>query len=242
MQSLSLLLLFIQSVTSTLISDIFYRDIGLAHYTVYPIDPGNATKIAETETRLKSLNSDADVLPKQGQNGFATWSITSKRGDLQNAISALEGVSHVEHEDLRLEDQSTTSKRSELARRDTVKYMASANESSDAQKTEEFLKTMVQSNTKFYQFLDDDGTILGWGDLALDSDAQKAVEDYEGIEGPLAIDEVEEDRVLPTRGWSQFSHTRSESFENGKTLFARAGTWQKQEKADKALVMDSQYP
>lgn len=224
MQFLSLLLLFIQPVTSTLTSDICYGHLSLTHYNVYPIDPGNATNIADTEIRLKSLDSDADVLPKQGQNGFATWSITSKHGDLQHELSALEGVSHIEHEDIRLEDQPTTSKRSELVRRDTVKYMASANESSDAQKTEEFIKTIVQSNTKFYQFLDDDGTILGWGDLALDSDARKAVEYYEGIEGPLAIDEVEEDRVLPTRDWSHFSQMRSESFEVEKALFARAGT------------------
>jgi hypothetical protein len=171
----------------------------MTRYTIYPIDPGDTTKIAETEALLKDLDSDAEILPDQGPDGLTTWTYTSKYADLQNTIGALAGISLVKKEVVQLEDQSTTSKRSQLVRRDVLKYVASAKEDFDPKKTEEFLDIRVQANSEYYQFLDDDGTtILGWGGLALDEVAEKAVEEYGGIEEGLAIDEVVLDRVLPT--------------------------------------------
>lgn len=90
------------------------------------------------------------------------------------------------------------SKRSEADRenQDVGTYMASANPSSDIQKTEEFLKSKVQSGTSFYQFTNDDGTVIGWGNLTLNAAAVDALDNYEGIEGHLMIDEVVDLRAV----------------------------------------------
>jgi hypothetical protein len=72
MQFLVVLLLFFQTVTSLVTSDLLYRDLGMTRYIIYPIDPGDTTKIVETEDLLKSLDSDAEILLDQGADGLTT--------------------------------------------------------------------------------------------------------------------------------------------------------------------------
>ena len=75
-------------------------------------------------------------------------------------------------------------------RQDIQKHISSAAESVNTEVTEEFLRSRIQSGTEFRRFLDDGGTTgLGWGDLALDEEAASAVEEHEGIEYPLGVQE-----------------------------------------------------
>jgi hypothetical protein len=208
-----ILLLFIQAATSSLISDIWSRKLDPIRYIVVPTDPANAAQIAQTEALFKNLDHNAEVIPKNTLGGTTVWILKSNNARLKDDLSALEGVSLVEQE-----------ASSKLVRRDVLKYIASARVSSNIEDTEGFLNSRVQGGTGYRRILDDDGTtILGWAGLALDDEAAKAVEEYNGIEYPLGVEAYTHKRVLPS------------------ALSARAETWVKQEKADKALVMDSQF-
>jgi hypothetical protein len=210
-----LFLLFIQAVTSSLVSDMWSRNFATICYTVVATDPTNAAQVAQTKAQLKNLDDNAEIIPKRTPEGTTVWLFESNNADLKDVISGFEGVDLVEQE-----------ARSELIRRDDVrKYIASANETSNnIEETEGFLDSKHQGDTKYQRILDGNGTtVLGWKSLSLTDDGAKAVVKYKGIAYPLGIEEYTEDRVLPSK------------------LSARAETWVKQENADKALVMDSQF-
>jgi hypothetical protein len=191
------------------------RNVDPIRYTVVATDPTNAAQVAQTEAQLKNLDDDAEIIPKRTPEGTTVWLFKSNNVDLKEVISSVEGVDLVEQE-----------VPSKLIRRDDVKkYIASANETgNNIEETEGFLNSKHQGDTNYRQILDDDGTtVLGWKGLFLTNDGAKAVVEYKGIAYPLGIEEYTEDRVLPSK------------------LSARAETWVKQENADKALVMDSQF-
>jgi hypothetical protein len=136
--------------------------------------------------------------------------LNSDNAELEDVLRGLEGVSYVEKE-VSLE----------LTCRDVLKYIASAMESGNIGDLETFLNTKVQGGTKYRRVLDYDGTtVLGWAGLALDEEVTKAVEEHEGIEYPLGIEQFTPKRLMPL------------------ALSARAETGKKQEKADKALLTD----
>jgi septum formation inhibitor MinC len=70
------------------------------------------------------------------------------------------------------------------SRRKPDTYIAYAAEGSDTKKTDAFLKSQIQPNTRLYTLTDDDdeNEINAWFNLHLDADAKAAVQSYEGIE------------------------------------------------------------
>jgi hypothetical protein len=133
------------------------------------------------------------------------------------------------------------SKRSEIVARDTQLYDAMAKEGSGVKKIEEFLKTKVKNPDQIMQN-DWDGHVTGWYDLELDTEAKKAVEEHEGIENVDIMKEAQWFRALPKNDWSSYSPGIMHNLlGHDDVMLKRSGEWEKQEKADKALIMDSQY-
>jgi hypothetical protein len=169
-----------QAVTSSLISNTWSRNLHSIRYTVEPTDSTNAAQTAQTEALLKNLDDIAEVIPKRTADGVAVWLLKSDNAELEDVLRGLEGVSYVEKE-----------VSSELTRRAVLKYIVSAMESGNIEDTEAFLDSKIQSGTKYRRILDDDETtVLGWANVTLDEEAANAVEEHEGIEYPLGIDEV----------------------------------------------------
>jgi hypothetical protein len=71
--------LLAQAATSSLISDLWTRDPGMATYNVYPKEPIDATSFAKTETILRSEYGDRVHHLREGELADL-WIITSKRG------------------------------------------------------------------------------------------------------------------------------------------------------------------
>jgi hypothetical protein len=150
-------------------------------------------------------------------------------------------------------------------RRDTPTYRCLAKNASDTdavKRTEEFLRSKVQPGSKFYYYKNN-GQVRGWWRLALDDDAKKAVQDYEGIKyfklggiqlqdflalpaqdvssSKSELQEPTNPRHISREGTTQTLpfgyHSR---FEEGSVV-KRGEEWKKQERAAKSLVMNSQY-
>lgn len=68
-----------------------------------------------------------------------------------------------------------------IAPRDDVLYVALARNTSDIPKTEDFIKSKIRKGTSIYQ-MQSRGETIGWGDLSLDPEAKKDLENYDGIE------------------------------------------------------------
>lgn len=238
---LHLLLFFFQTVACTFSADFFGSETKMFSYTVYPTDPSNVAKITETETLLKNLDRDAEFSSKPGQDGSVIWTIVSSQTDLINAISAVEGVRHVEQ---KMSNRIELPEGSRLVRRgEEIIYMVTENTSVDTLQTEQFLKTKVKLGTTFKRYLSDDGTeSIASNLLVLDEDAQKAVLAHKGVVRPLFAGGREKDQALPAEDRSPHVKEYSKMLIEKKKLLARAGDWQKQENADDALKTVSQYP
>jgi hypothetical protein len=117
-----------------------------------------------------------------------------------------------------------------LARRDVRSYTATANDSSDVADLEKFVKSKIQPGKEgAIKPLILNGKTFGWTGLALDDAAKEEIASHEGVLGIKESLERRNNRALPKEDWSQ-------------KLTRRAGRWLKQDEADLALVVDSQYP
>lgn len=105
--------------------------------------------------------------------------------NLQNALDVLQGIHHVirEEKDEEKDPLAELSKRSNINRQDFAMYVVRANESIDALKTEQFLKTKVYGNKELRRIMDpENGDLIGWTGVALDFEAKEAVIHNEGID------------------------------------------------------------
>lgn len=259
---------FLSIFASGLSSDITARSVGTTTYTVRPVDRANTY---ETEQLLRSRYGEENVITNRYNGIFMSWTITSPNSQLAGAIEALEGVQNVDskhenhdqdHHQLRArdagssppvvedkqtpatqpqgEDLSLRSAPVELDRRDVPWYVCLAN-NTDVQKTEEFLNSKIQTGTKYLQ-MRSGKEVLGWWKLYLDDDAKKAVEAYEGIRGfRPGGDKIKEFRAISSSNEPQPSNDSGGLTAKDRPWERRSGSWIKQENADKALVMDSQY-
>jgi hypothetical protein len=234
------LLLFAQAATSSLMSNLWTRgtNSNMKRYIVHPTDSSDTTKQLQTRALLGSKYGDKLQTFKDG-DASDIWVIVSVRDDLQNDISMTEGVHRVtvEEEDL----FPATLKRDEPVG-EVHSYMVARNTSIPVQQTEEFLKSQVRADTSFRQLIKKGQTeVRGWAGLMLDEAAVKKVENYEGVIEKLVNDECGSWRVLPHEEQVPRLHKASRTPGADTNLFVRAGKWGKQEHADWALKMDSQY-
>ncbi len=194
------LLLFIQIVTSASISNTWSRisSPSSTSYTVYPSDLSNQTQLHNTEVLLGNLFPGSTIQLDYDHSINLAWCITSDQDHLQETLIALEGVRNVELGFRRDEAEATLTARSQLFRRDLKYYAIAAKPGSDVQATKEFLKTKVQDNQEIYDYLDDQGTIVGWGHLAIDNSVVQEVENYEGVQAPLMREDDDDLRAIST--------------------------------------------
>jgi hypothetical protein len=215
----------------------------MTHYIVTPVDSSDALK---TEALLKDQYSDTSVTTNRKDDITISWSIASSDGELAAAIGALEGVRTVEKQDkgsLPTDDvQPLEPRKDGLFRRDVQKFEALANKQVDPQETEAFLKSKVLNGHPVMQLTARDDSVVGWFNLALDPDAKKTVEDHKGVSIIRPARKIVDFRALDVRQESPVNTYTEHGFtRKSKALFPRANEWVKQEKADKALVMDSQF-
>ncbi|KAH7392248.1 peptidase S8/S53 domain-containing protein [Phaeosphaeria sp. MPI-PUGE-AT-0046c] len=190
-----------------------------------------------------------------------SWTITSSNNKLAGVIEALEGVQSVNskhrsrdqsdhtlqardagspHPVARDPESSVSSEPVELVRRDVPWYSCLAN-NTDIQKTEDFLKSKIQPGSR-YLYIKSGKEILGWWKLYLDDDAKKAVEAYEGITGLRpGGSKIEWFRAISSGKQLQPPLRSVDLAARNHLLDRRSGTWTKQQNADKALIMNSQY-
>jgi len=215
-------------------------------YIVYPINPTQTVETSKTEAALKELPDVASVTPNQHNDNeqphvIDSWSVTTKHStDITAVLSALEGVHLVEHQEP-FTDPAREPEHPDVVRRDEFqRYVAMAKNDTDTQKTEDFLKSKVQSGTEFYPF-ELKGRTVGWYGVMLNSGAKDEVQKYDGVK-ILKLDEKKVlFRALPAPGWSQNPPHTGRPLEQRSGLMSRDGTWVKQANADKALNMDSQF-
>lgn len=249
---------FLLAFASELPSDITARSVGTTTYTVRPIDRANTY---ETEAILKSRYGEENVVTNRYNGIFMSWTITSPDSQLAGAIEALEGIQNVDskhenhhqnHHPLRardagsshpvVEDEQTPAirARERLMRRDNIWYSCLAN-GTEIEKTEEYLKSKVQQGSEVLR-LTIRGKIIGWYRLFLDDNAKREVEAYEGIRFLKDnVQKVEEFRAVTKEDRLHPLPKSHESPQISRDRNRRSGTWEKQQNADKALVMDSQY-
>jgi hypothetical protein len=244
---LSPVLLCIQFVHPVLCSspssDLWLRSTitGGLRYSVYPNDVTNTVQTVETGALLQTLCGSANVVTVEQDDVIDSWIIDAKNDShVLQAIAALEGVSRIEQQN-DTESPSDTTEHRKLAIRDLPHYEAYAKNGTDTQKTEEFLQSQVPEGTKILQYKDD-GKVVAWYRFSLSPEAKEAVENYEGIEKLYTASTKRYNRALPANTNPSTLLPTSKTLSESDALWRRSGTWVKQEKADKALVMDSQFP
>lgn len=211
--------------------------------TVYPEHPTQLAGTSATETRLKTLCGDENVTrdpPASNTDGlpFHAWKVMVMNDrNLTGIISGFEGVRLVKEDHIRRPSPPL------LRRNDVGIYRALANQSVDIRKTEDFLKSKIQSGTTLYQAWGGDD-IVGWRNLFLDVEAKKAVEEHEGIEAVIVGGEkTVAFGVLPATDPMRLFNSTDKDDRKSATLSRRAdATWIKQYDADNALFQDSAYP
>jgi len=233
------------ATASNLSPNLWSRGPGVTSYIVYPIDPTQIVETAKTGAALKALANVVSVSPNRRDDDelhqvVYSWDVTSAdSSDLKITLGAVEGVRAVQQKP---QANQTTVAPSllELKRRDIQNYTALANLTEDVQKTEEFLKSKVQSGTKIASMKNGD-KLVGWWQLSLAPDAFKAVKDYVGIKAIRATEEGRNFRVLPPDDQGNLPRQAGEEPVDEQALSRRAEQWEKQKDADKALNMDSQF-
>jgi hypothetical protein len=132
-----------------------------------------------------------------------------------------------------------------LIRRDDFDvYQAIADNTTDPQITEDFLKSKVQQGRSVQRLTRHwkDNSIIGWSALYLDPAALKEVQAHDGIKSIKLEGKLVDFRALSIRDTSQYrAHVTHMQIKEDVSLSRRASEWTKQNKADKALVMNSQY-
>lgn len=128
------------------------------------------------------------------------------------------GVVHDDvEEDKSLGSASTTRSQhdhiAQIARGDVRSYTAVANESTNVEDLEKFVKSKIQPGQEgAIKPLTRDGKTFAWANLALDDAAKEEIAIHEGVLGIVEDLEVHNNRALPGKDWSQ-------------KLTRRAGKW-----------------
>jgi len=158
----------------------------MTYYTVLPIDATRTAETTRTQAALKELCGKANVTPDKSEDG----------DNMPNIITS--------------KPQSNSLDRSRLVRPDDIKiYMVSTN-TTDVQGLEDFLKSKIQGDTKFYQNTLA-GKLLGWYNLALTMEGAEAIKAHKDIKGIRVEGKLELFRALPSPAES-------------RNLIPRAGT------------------
>jgi hypothetical protein len=244
MRFLGLFLLFAEAAISASITDLWHRGAVMVHYTVYPIDSGDAIATTEIEASLKDLDTNVNITPTREGDLLITWSIISIRSDLQDSIIAIKGVRHVER-NISPHASATTKVRrsSELPRREIGSYMCLAKNPSEAEEIEKWLRTKIQPDQgKRINQMVRRNKVVGWAGLVLDDSARAEVEDHPGLQYFREDLETHQDRARAPESWPQPGLVTPRTANTEKEPNTRSGTWVKQADADAALAVDSQYP
>jgi hypothetical protein len=218
----------------------------------YTVMATNDSDVKKTEDFLKSkVQSGTEIFQHSWGGVVSGWFNAALDADAKKEVEGHEGVKRVKMmREFEFFDQPSIEKESqpepehkELLRRDVEIYMALANTSVDTSKTEAFLQSKVQQNIRsLYPLKDENDAVVGWVHLALDAAAKEEVQNHEGIRDIQVGKKLVDFRALSTRGWMPSKrHITHETIERDHALHPRAEKWAKQRKADKALVMDSQY-
>jgi hypothetical protein len=260
MQPFLLLLLLAYSVTSTFTSavtpNILGRGVAMTSYTITPLD---STNTANIESRLNQYYDDSNIVTNRQDGRIVSWTLTSSNQDVVSLFESIEGVRSVEphyalgempRRELAAHDQSEPHKISaygtindsdDLSKRDVPTYMALAANDSDTKQTEAFLKSKVQQPDGIIRLQWRGEEVMGWYNLFLDDKALEEVRSYEGIKQVKVPRKFEDFRYLPSNDRLKLRQKKRKLLDSDAVLARRAGSWEKQDRADKALVMDSQY-
>jgi hypothetical protein len=165
-------------------SEIVYRDTQF-----YRALPADGTNVTTTEEFLRSkVKNPNDILHHSWDDEITGWYNLELDSETKKEVEAYEGIKAMRVR-AKLEQFTAPAKdipqpgekRTGLALRDIQWYNASVAKESDVQKTKDFLKSKVQNGTQVFT-QEWNGIISGWFNLALDAEAKKEVEEYEGIE------------------------------------------------------------
>jgi hypothetical protein len=101
----------------------------------------------------------------------------------------------------------------------------------------------LQHKTQLYPIKKWDGEsqVLGWYRLPLDANVKLAVEQHEGIQSVKPTTFMQDFRALPAYEEPQYVRSVQRRVVKDTKLSALDGKWEKQERADKTLRMDSQW-
>lgn len=157
-----------------------------------------------------------------------------EQSDLTPTVHGTEDVPTVE------DGTPSGSSHPELARRDFEWCSLLVKNTSDVKEVEDLLKTKIQSGSSYYPFRRRE-EVFGFWHLMLDADAQKAVQEHDGIHYfKVGTTKLNLYRALPD---PKPVIPRKEEWALGKKnhLTPRAGDWVKQLTRDKSMLMDSQY-
>jgi hypothetical protein len=161
-----------------------YRDTQF-----YRALPADGTNVTTTEEFLRSkVKNPNDILHHSWDDEITGWYNLELDSETKKEVEAYEGIKAMRVR-AKLEQFTAPAKdipqpgekRTGLALRDIQWYNASVAKESDVQKTKDFLKSKVQNGTQVFT-QEWNGIISGWFNLALDAEAKKEVEEYEGIE------------------------------------------------------------
>lgn len=206
-----------------------------------------SVKWQETEEFLKSkVRNGIKFFPIPdwyGKNEVSGWFHVALDPDAKAAVEQYEGVLDVSTTTF-IQDSKARDKSIELSRRDKGKtFVVIANASVPWQKTEEFLRSKIRAGTEIFPMKDwtDKSQVYGWFPAALDPDAKAAVEQYEGVKRVKPSTFMQDFRAIPASDRPNPSQNRYQVQNKRTKLSTRDGKWEKQEQADKALVMDSQF-
>lgn len=257
------------AVASDLPPDIMARSAGITTYTVTAVNRANTYETetllkgtyGESNVVTERYNGIFMAWKVTSSDGQLAGDIEALSGvqkvesdrvphdqDRKGAPpSEVENNAHLPRSTVQQGDLSSQSAREELDRRDGEfeRYQAFANETVDIGKTEEFLKTKVQKGRTVQPMLRwRDKKLIGWTNIVLDAAALKEVQDHEGIESITM-----EQKIAPFRATPPYKAHQSQEDTTMTTgllgkmwkLVRRGLKWVKQSKADKALVMNSQY-
>jgi len=267
MQFLLVLLLCAQSVVSTLTPDISpdpsRRGLGATasadlpssgstdHPDLVSGDIQNYTAVAnlaedvqKTEEFLKSKVRPGIEIRylREGGKVVGWWRLALDFESFET-VKSYKGIKAIRLSSLRVvNDLPLETRDAELNRRDVQFCSCLVKNTSDVQEVESFLKSKIQSGSKYYPYRRKD-KVLGWYHLMLDSDAQKTVKEYDGVEYfKVGVTKLTKYRSLPATGPSLLPSKMDTTLGKKSALLPRAEEWVKQTTEDKALKMDSQYP
>lgn len=212
----------------------------MAIYTLNLEDPSEA---AELDVFLRSKDWGADLVANRQGERIVSWTF-EVRSQVQGISELFMPLRPLVRIDIRRAPTMSKKLSMRRAEPDTERYRALANETSDSQATYKYLNSKVRPGFTPRQIKEDDFTVVGWYNLVLDQEAAKEVKSHKGIDSDTfrVQDKMKKHRALDTRDSMQAADPpRDGTFKTARQLHPRAAQWEKQAKADEALVMDSQY-